>query len=288
LAVADRDTYLLNHTVQRAQWENDKNADEAAKKFVLSKYEPVYFQSLSHPLIKMKMVTLWTILDFLKAKYPAEPEEVALQKEELRAKWDPNNHIKNLFQSVKEGCETLVAMKSIVLLEMDKTFCEYTYNAIKNSGQFESACIKWKALDTANQLLPVPVPATALAMREFFTKKYDVFDANNDSLREAGIANNVQLQALVQATNDQVAQLRSENLATRAAQSTVLQILKEKTIVVECRRLNNMHMIWTVQLHPLRYVKYEMNPYGAVTYRYFDHTYIWVNDIKTELKQIIS
>jgi hypothetical protein len=89
----------------------------------------------------------------------------------------------------------------------------------------------------------VPVPATALAMREFFTKKYDVFDANNDSLREAGIANNVQLQALVQATNDQVAQLRSENLATRAAQSTVLQILKEKTIVVECRRLNNMHMI---------------------------------------------
>jgi hypothetical protein len=58
LAVADRDTYLLNHTVQRAQWENDKSADEAAKKFVLSKYEPVYFQSLSHPLIKMKMVTL--------------------------------------------------------------------------------------------------------------------------------------------------------------------------------------------------------------------------------------
>ena len=229
LAVADRDTYLLNHMLERAQWENDKNADEAAKKFVLSRYELVYFQSLSHPLTKFKGVTLRTILDFLKAQYPAEPEEIALQKEALRAKWDPNNHIENLFQSVKEGCETLVAMKSIVLLEMDKTFCEYTYNAIKNSGQFESACIKWKALDTANQLLPVPVPATALAMKEFFKKKYDVFDANNDSLRIAGIANNVQLQALVQATNDQMAQLRSEQQATRAAQSTVLQILKEKT-----------------------------------------------------------
>jgi hypothetical protein len=136
---------------------------------------------LSHQLTKFKGVTIRTILDFIKAKYPAEPEEVAQQKEELRAKWDPNNHIENLFQSVKEGWETLVAMKSIVLLDMDKTFCEYTYNATKNSGQFESACIKWKALDTANQLLPIPVPATALAMREFFTTKYDVFDAKIES-----------------------------------------------------------------------------------------------------------
>jgi hypothetical protein len=82
-AVEARDTYLLNHQMQRAQWENDRNAGEAAKKFVLSRYEQVYFQSLSHPLTKMKSVTLQTTLDFIKTKWPVEPEEVALQKEKL-------------------------------------------------------------------------------------------------------------------------------------------------------------------------------------------------------------
>ena len=46
-------------------------------------------------------------------------------------------------------------------------------------------------MDVANQLLQPTVPATMIDMREFFTKKYDVFDANNHSLSVAGIANNL-------------------------------------------------------------------------------------------------
>jgi hypothetical protein len=153
---------------------------------------------------------------------------------------------------VKEGCETLVAMKSITLVDMDKTLCEYNYNTIKNSGQFESACIKSKALDVANQLLIPPVPATMIAMREFFTKKYDVFDANNHSLSVAGIANNVQLQALVQATNDGMEQLRAENQETRAAQSTVLQILKAKTSSDADDTATTLSAMTAVQQHILQ------------------------------------
>ena len=53
-----RDNYILNHAIETAQWENDKNAGEAAKKFILSRFEPVYFQSLSDPLTKFKGVTI--------------------------------------------------------------------------------------------------------------------------------------------------------------------------------------------------------------------------------------
>jgi hypothetical protein len=41
-------------------------------------------------------------LDFIKTKWPVEPEEVALQKEELREKWEPNEHIEK-FVSSGEG-----------------------------------------------------------------------------------------------------------------------------------------------------------------------------------------
>jgi hypothetical protein len=40
---------------------------------------------------------------FLNCKYPAEPEEVASLETELREPWDANNHIENLFQTIKEG-----------------------------------------------------------------------------------------------------------------------------------------------------------------------------------------
>jgi hypothetical protein len=86
------------------------------------------------------------MIAFLNCKYPAEPEEFASLETELREPWDANNHIENLFQSIKEGCETLIRMNAIVVADVDRTFIKYVYNAIRGSGQFEGACIKWKAL----------------------------------------------------------------------------------------------------------------------------------------------
>ena len=207
-----RDNYILQHTVNLTEFQNDVNAAEAAKKFIISRFEPVYLQALADPLTKFKGVTLRILLAFLVAKYPAEPEEIALQEEELRKKWDSNYHIENLFLEVKEGCDTLVAMKAIQLAEMDKTFNKFAYIAIRGSGQFDSACIKWKALDAVD-------PNIQLTM---------VFDAQQDSLHQAGVANSVQLQDLLQATSDQLVLVTTEQQEQRAHNATVLQMIKTK------------------------------------------------------------
>jgi hypothetical protein len=56
---------------------------------------------------------------FLNQKYPAKPEEVASLETTLKEPWDTNNHIEILFQSIKEGCETLIRMNAIAIADVD-------------------------------------------------------------------------------------------------------------------------------------------------------------------------
>jgi hypothetical protein len=138
---------------------------------------------------------------FLNRKYPAEPKEVASLETELREPWDANNHIENLFQSIKEGYKTLIRMNAIVIADVHRTFIKYVYNAIRGSGQFEGACIKWKALPDYDR-------QTIDQIRTFFSRKYDTFDAQQNSLHQAGVANSVQFQELQQATTDALISVR--------------------------------------------------------------------------------
>ena len=123
---------------------------------MLSRFESVYFQELSDSITKFKTVTITDL--------PPEPEEISAVEATLREEWDPTNHIKNLFQSVKEGTEILLQMKYIDQAQCDMQFIKYVYAAIRNSGQFEEACIKWKALPAADR-------KTNKQCRTFFSKK---------------------------------------------------------------------------------------------------------------------
>jgi hypothetical protein len=50
--------------------------------------------------------------------------------------------------------------------------------------------------------------STEEQIRTFFSRKYVVFDAQQNSLQEAGVANSVQLQELLQATTDEFINVR--------------------------------------------------------------------------------
>ena len=54
---------------------------------------------------------------------------------------------------------------------------------IKNTGQFKTACIKWKRKQPANR-------ATKQQLMTQFDDDYDIFDAKNNTLHPAGITNN--------------------------------------------------------------------------------------------------
>jgi hypothetical protein len=112
---------------------------------------------------------------------------------------------------------------------MDKTFIKYVYSNIWGSGQFESSCIKWKALPAADR-------DTATHIRDFLGKKYDVYDAQQNSLHNAGVANSVQLQEILQATSDGLISVRDWQEAQDSRQeeqdsinATLLQMVKLKS-----------------------------------------------------------
>jgi hypothetical protein len=75
----------------------------------------VYLQELADHITKFKGISIRAMIIFLNRKYPAEPEEVESLETELREPWDANNHIENLFQAIKEGCETLIRLNAIVI-----------------------------------------------------------------------------------------------------------------------------------------------------------------------------
>jgi hypothetical protein len=58
-----------------------------------------------------------------------------LQEAILSEDWDVSNHMGNLFDTIKDGVETLLEMKAIEGREMNKIFVRYVYRAIRRSGQ---------------------------------------------------------------------------------------------------------------------------------------------------------
>jgi hypothetical protein len=125
-----RENYMLNHTTRLARWQAGCNVKEACKRFLISRFEPVHLQELADPITEFKGVSIRAMIIFLNRKYPAEPEEVASLETVLREPCDANNHIENLFQSIKEGCKTLIRMNAIVVADVNRTFIKYVYNAI--------------------------------------------------------------------------------------------------------------------------------------------------------------
>jgi hypothetical protein len=71
-----RAVYMTKYCRQKAHWEADENIKEACKTFILSRFEPVYFQVLADPITEFKNVTVKEIIKHITTKYPPEPEEV--------------------------------------------------------------------------------------------------------------------------------------------------------------------------------------------------------------------
>jgi CII-binding regulator of phage lambda lysogenization HflD len=115
----------------------------------------------------------------------------------LREPWDPTNHIENLFQTVKEGTETLLQMEYVTSkTDCEKLFIKYAYAAIQKSGQFEKDCTKWKALPDKDK-------KTTKQSRTFFGMSYNICNTSYNSLALAGVANSVQQVAKYKSWNKQ-------------------------------------------------------------------------------------
>ena len=76
---------------------DDQSAEEALKKFILSRVEDVYLEALHQPRIRYKGKTLRQFMDVLIIDFQATPEERAEVRKLISTAWDPNQHIITLF-----------------------------------------------------------------------------------------------------------------------------------------------------------------------------------------------
>jgi hypothetical protein len=117
-------------------------------------------------------------------------------------------------------------MKAVTQKESDTVFIKYVYIDISNSGQFDTACLKWKALPATDR-------SKTKQCRDYFERKYDIFESSQNSVSSAGVANSVQqVQDLEQATRSgfisiQDKQEEQDALNTRqeAINASVLQMV---------------------------------------------------------------
>ena len=72
---------------------------------------------------------------------------------------------------------------------MAAQFIESAYMVVKNTKQFTKACERWKRLPAADR-------RTEKQFRKYFLNKYNEFDAEQDTLHDAGIANAVLEEAI--------------------------------------------------------------------------------------------
>jgi hypothetical protein len=188
----------------------------------MSRIDPTYFRELAHGVTGYKGVSIEDLIYFLQEKYPPEPEEIMEQQQSLLTEWDINNHIHDLFDSVKLGVETLLEMGAIESEDCDRTCVHYIYIAIRKIGQFDPACFKWKAL-------PPDERATLRQIKTYFGDKCKVYDAQQLSLHQAGVANSVQLQEEQQATRDEIRTFKEH----QADFNTAIIHMVQDSIVVE-------------------------------------------------------
>ena len=218
---AAKDNYLIEYHARKALWIADTNLKEAAKRFIFSRIDVQYLGQLAHPVTKFKGITIIDLIDYLRLEYPPQPEEVLLQEALLMEDWDPNNHIETLFTTVKEGIETLLQMEAIEVNQMAKLSIKFVYNAIQKTGQFPHACEKWKALPPIER-------ETFRQIRVFFGNKYKVYDAQQNSLHQVGVANSVQLQDLQQATSDGFTSVRDQQVQQANFNTRILQMVQAR------------------------------------------------------------
>ena len=124
---------------------NDRNVEEAMKKFIISNFDEVYFDELNDKRFGYKGVTTRDLLDLLIADYPATPEERSAVKKLIDTDWDRNQHIVKRFLYLKKHLTTLAKMKGAVTYT-DDDFIEALYMAVQKTKQFTKACAKWKQL----------------------------------------------------------------------------------------------------------------------------------------------
>jgi hypothetical protein len=75
-----------------------------------------------------KTVDIIQLIDHIPTAFPPEPEEFSAVEALLREPWDPTDHIENLFQTVKEGTETLLLMKYVTTkTDCEKLFIKYAF-----------------------------------------------------------------------------------------------------------------------------------------------------------------
>jgi hypothetical protein len=96
---------MLDHTARLAEWQADCNVKEACKRFLISRFEPVYLQELADPTTKFKGVSIRAMIILLNRKYPAEPEEGASLETELREPWDAKITLKNSSSQSKKAAK---------------------------------------------------------------------------------------------------------------------------------------------------------------------------------------
>ena len=85
-------------------------------------------------------------------------------------------------------------------------FIEAGYMAIQQSKQFTKACEQCKRKTAIKR-------ATEAQFREYFSNKYEVFDAEHDLLHDIGVANNAELKEKLERTQAQVSKMGAQLVA---------------------------------------------------------------------------
>ena len=164
---------------------NDQAAQEILKEFILSRIEEVYIKLVYQPKVWYKGIILWQFMDLLINNYQATLEEWADVKRPIKAPWDPNQHIKALFDRLGAHLQTLVEIKKAVPYSLKK-FLESRCMAICQSKQFKKACEIWKRKPAGDW-------ATKAQFQAYFKEKYEMYDVEQDLLHDIGVANNAEI-----------------------------------------------------------------------------------------------
>ena len=212
--IRQRQNYLHQFRRDQEYYLNDKNVEEAMKKFIIGNFDEVYFDELKDDRFGYKGITTRDLLDLLIADYPATPEERAAVRKLIEADWDPNQNIVKLFSYLKKHLTTLAKMQGRATYTNDE-FIEAVYMAIVKTKQFTKACVKF-------QRLPAAQRNTEALVRTYFKDVYEIFDVERDSFHELGIANNVVMTERLNSLEAENAAFKQE-LASQGATSKQYQ-----------------------------------------------------------------
>ena len=94
----------------QTMYKEDKNVEEAGKKWLLGYIPEIYFGELNNRKTKFKHVSLRTMVDQIFDDYPATQEDISKVKQQLRDPWDPRDEIVNLWERTDHALCEMAAM----------------------------------------------------------------------------------------------------------------------------------------------------------------------------------